>query len=86
MGGDGTNSMQVGIATSIVTVPLDPYFGITSGIALGTLTYYVKTNGKLVTSTLKNSSNTYFTVKINYQYVQADSNDGYYYIKNITIV
>lgn len=76
---------QLGIATTVLTAPLNTWFSISAGVGVTMLTSYVSTQGKIVNNTLLKSTKSKFNVKISYAYRQAGSNDGYYYITKITI-
>lgn len=82
---EANRNMQASIASGVMVIPVNPYFGLTVGTAVAAMTTYINTNGKLVTATLKKSTSKSFTVKINYRYKQVGSNDGYYYIDTIKI-
>ncbi|MFJ8261057.1 hypothetical protein ACIQ4I_03725 [Rummeliibacillus sp. NPDC094406] len=77
--------VQAGIATTILTTPLSPKISISAGLGVTLLTSYVKTQGKMVSKKLKESSSKKFKVKISYYYRQTGSNDGYYSISKIKI-
>ncbi|MFT0802841.1 hypothetical protein VSK91_15080 [Bacillus swezeyi] len=76
---------QLGIATTILTAPLSPKISIGAGVGVALLSSYVNTNGKIVSSKLKNSTKKSFKVKITYIYRWAGSNDGYYYIDSVKV-
>ncbi|MED3799307.1 hypothetical protein P4604_18170 [Lysinibacillus capsici] len=78
-------SVQAGLATTILTAPLNGYFSVSAGVAVTFLTSYVDTQGKMVNSTLLKSTKSKFNVKITYNYLQTGSNDGYYSISKIKI-
>lgn len=79
-------NIQLGLATSIIVGPLNPYIGVSAGFGVSLLTTYVNTQGKIVSATLKKSTKTTFKATIVYKYRQVDSNDGYYYISSIKII
>lgn len=78
-------SIQLGIATSIITIPARPIIAIPAGTGVAMLLTYVNTQGKIVSNTLKQSTKTSFKVTINYRYRQVGPNDGYYFIDSISI-
>ncbi|UPM55366.1 hypothetical protein [Gottfriedia acidiceleris] len=79
-------SIQLAIATSIVVLPLKPLIGVGAGLGVGLLTTYKNTQGKIVSSTLKNSTKSFYNVTLIYQYRQVGPSDGYYFISKITII
>ncbi|WP_369382682.1 hypothetical protein [Lysinibacillus fusiformis] len=78
-------SVQMGLATTVLTAPLNTYFSVAAGVGVTFLTSYVDTQGKMVNNTLLKSTKSKFNVKITYTYLQSGSNDGYYSIKTIKI-
>lgn len=78
-------NVVAGLAATIITTPLTPKFSLSIGIGVTLLTTYRNTHGKLVSAKLKESSAKNFKVKVNYNYKQAGSNDGYYYVSTIKI-